>query len=543
MKKVGEKLIPKTEDEFDAEDIKKVENYAKAINMLYCAINPDDYRKISCYSTAKEMWDKLEVTYEGTDQVREAKIDFLTQEYEMFRMKEHEKIDDMFDRFSKIVNDLHALKKTYTDRDLVRKILRSLKSEWRSKADAIYESIGTSNVTIDGLRGNLKTYESTILNPSLNDQMKGIALKAFKEPSINDTSDDDEVKLVMKKLCKLLRKKEKVEDGPVCYGCGEAGHIKNKCPRSRRNAHHFKKQRAYISWGGDSGDESSEQEEDEEANLCLKAQEEEESANDENQEVCNSSTVSYSLEEMQEALQELYDEFVSASKTNKALKKRFSNLETDLEKLQKENEKLKEENKFYVAPSLDRHLFADRPPLPTPVARRRKPAAIIAVQLEQPASGVALPQPRRTSQQRPYRRRKPVAAQRRRCFLRHLSLPHRRRIAAPPRRAPDVASTAGVLPRRRAQRRQSPPAAVAELPSVVSPSPAVRRQSLPSAADDDSPRRSAGRRLHCRRPSPPSIAAPPVAVHRRRAAAPPLSPASVTVAASGRCPELISPAD
>ncbi|VFQ66131.1 unnamed protein product [Cuscuta campestris] len=152
MKKVGETTVPKIEDEFDAKDIKKVENYAKAINMLYCAVNPDDYRKISCCTTTKEMWDKLKVTYEGTDQVREAKIDFLTQEYEMFRMKEGEKIDDMFDRFSKIINDLHALKKTYTNKDLVRKILRSLIPEWRSKADAIYESIGVSNVTIDGLR-------------------------------------------------------------------------------------------------------------------------------------------------------------------------------------------------------------------------------------------------------------------------------------------------------------------------------------------------------------------------------------------------------
>ncbi|VFQ96678.1 unnamed protein product, partial [Cuscuta campestris] len=84
MKKVGETTVPKTENEFDAEDIKKIKNYAKAINMLYCTVNPDDYRKISCCTTAKEMWDKLEVTYEGTDQVREAKIDFLTQEYEMF---------------------------------------------------------------------------------------------------------------------------------------------------------------------------------------------------------------------------------------------------------------------------------------------------------------------------------------------------------------------------------------------------------------------------------------------------------------------------
>ncbi|VFQ67905.1 unnamed protein product, partial [Cuscuta campestris] len=115
--------------------------------------------------------------------------------------------------------------------------------------------------------------ESTILNPSLNDQRKGIALKAVKESTMDDSSDDDEVKLVMKKFCKLLRKKEKVEDGPVCYGCGEAGHFKNKCPKSGRNARHFKRQRAYISWGGDSGDESTDQDEDETSNLCLIAHE------------------------------------------------------------------------------------------------------------------------------------------------------------------------------------------------------------------------------------------------------------------------------
>ncbi|VFQ74290.1 unnamed protein product [Cuscuta campestris] len=331
-KKVGDKLIPKTEDEFDAEDIKKVENYAKAINMLYRAVNPDDYRKISCCTTAKEMWDKLEVAYEGTNQVREAKIDFLTQEYEMFRMKPGEKIDDMFNRLSKIINDLHALKKTYAKKDFVRKILWSLTPEWRSKADAIYESIGVSNVTIDGLRGNLKTYESTILTPSLDEQKnKGIALKATKEMVEDESSDEDnKFDLIIKKFHKFMKKEherkgKKHDNSLKCYGCGKIGHIKPRCPKAKnaKDKHGFKKQRAYISWGGDSDDESSEQEEDEEANLCLIAQEEEESSNDRNQEVCISSTDSYSLEEMQEALQELYDEFVSASKTNKALKKRL----------------------------------------------------------------------------------------------------------------------------------------------------------------------------------------------------------------------------
>ncbi|VFQ70619.1 unnamed protein product [Cuscuta campestris] len=289
----------------------------------------------SCCTTAKEMWDKLEVTYEGTDQVREAKIDFLTQEYEMFRMKEGEKIDDMFDRFSKIINDLHTLKKTYTNKDLVRKILRSLTPEWRSKADAIYESIGVSNVTIDRLRGNLKTYESTILTPSLDEQKKkGIALKATKELVEEASSDDDnEFGLVIKKFHKFMKKeferKGRKHDGPPkCYGYGEIGHIKPRCPKAKhgKDKPGFKKQRAYISWGGDSGDESTDQEEDEAANLYLMAHEDQ---SGDVQEVCNISSDSYTFEEMQEALHELYEEFVSASKTNKSLKKRLSLHEND----------------------------------------------------------------------------------------------------------------------------------------------------------------------------------------------------------------------
>ncbi|VFQ76168.1 unnamed protein product [Cuscuta campestris] len=70
MKKVGETTVPKTEDEYDAQDIKKIENNAKAINILYCAVNLDDYRKISCCSTTKDMWDKLEITYEGGQRKR-----------------------------------------------------------------------------------------------------------------------------------------------------------------------------------------------------------------------------------------------------------------------------------------------------------------------------------------------------------------------------------------------------------------------------------------------------------------------------------------
>ncbi|VFQ97186.1 unnamed protein product [Cuscuta campestris] len=71
------------------------------------------------------------------------------------------------------------------------------------------------------------------------------------------------------------RKGRKHDGPPKCYGCGEIGHIKPRCPKAKhgKDKSGFKKQRAYISWGGDSGDESTDQEEDEAANLCLMAHE------------------------------------------------------------------------------------------------------------------------------------------------------------------------------------------------------------------------------------------------------------------------------
>ncbi|VFQ70949.1 unnamed protein product, partial [Cuscuta campestris] len=135
MKKVGDTLIPKDEDEYDEADFKKAQLNATAINFLYCAVNANDYQKISRCQTANQMWNKLMITYEGTPQVRESKIDLLTHEYELFAMKENELVEDMFGRFSNIVNDLDMLGKTLTDKELVRKILRSLTKEWESKTN------------------------------------------------------------------------------------------------------------------------------------------------------------------------------------------------------------------------------------------------------------------------------------------------------------------------------------------------------------------------------------------------------------------------
>ncbi|VFQ73475.1 unnamed protein product [Cuscuta campestris] len=141
-------------------------------------------------------------------------------------------------------------------------------------------------------------------------------------------------------------------------------------------------------------------------------------------------------------------------------------------------------------------------PLVKPVVRRPIGAAVAFPSLAAIiAAANRLPKPRRHHRRLVQRRREPAAGRRR--------------------------PTGGASRRRR---RSSPPS-IAAPPLFPSPVAAAQRRPLHSGHPPPS---SA---------APPSISAPPVAAHRRRTAAPPLSPVSVTVAASGRCPELISPAD
>ncbi|GAV77694.1 zf-CCHC domain-containing protein/UBN2 domain-containing protein, partial [Cephalotus follicularis] len=55
-------------------------------------------------------------------------------EYELFLMHDNESIGDMFTRFTTITNSLKNLGKSYSNQELVRKILRCFPKSWTPKA-------------------------------------------------------------------------------------------------------------------------------------------------------------------------------------------------------------------------------------------------------------------------------------------------------------------------------------------------------------------------------------------------------------------------
>ena len=96
------------------------------MNLLYCALSASEYNRIFTCSSTKEIWDRLEVTHEGTNQVKESKISMLVQKYEMFQMEQNKTITSILTCFTDIINCLKNLSRIYTNSDNVRKIFRSL---------------------------------------------------------------------------------------------------------------------------------------------------------------------------------------------------------------------------------------------------------------------------------------------------------------------------------------------------------------------------------------------------------------------------------
>lgn len=128
------------------------------------------------------MYDKLEVTYKGTSKVKEAWINTLVNEYELFKMADDEDVETIFSRFSKTVSELKSLGMVYANSLQVRKRIQSLPKAWETKV-VILEDSDLQNITYDELRGNIMAYEHNHIQRYQSDDKK--KLVAFKEKSFS----------------------------------------------------------------------------------------------------------------------------------------------------------------------------------------------------------------------------------------------------------------------------------------------------------------------------------------------------------------------
>jgi hypothetical protein len=146
----------------------------KALHAIYTSLCHEEFGRISRYVIAKEAWETLEITYEGSQIVKASKIQMLVSKFEEIRMEEEEMFDEFYSKLSTIRNSTINLGKKMTDAKIVKKILRSLPARFIPQIAAITQSQDLETMRVEELVGSLQTFELLLPKPQ---NSKNLALK------------------------------------------------------------------------------------------------------------------------------------------------------------------------------------------------------------------------------------------------------------------------------------------------------------------------------------------------------------------------------
>ncbi|KAF1885773.1 hypothetical protein Lal_00008513 [Lupinus albus] len=131
----------------------------KTAHIQECVV---EFLRVSNCKSTKERWDTLETTHEGTEEAKRSRLNTLSEEYEMFRMKPREIILDLQKIFTHLTNHLIALGKMLSNIDLNLKVLRSLTRSWQRKEHELdqHEEQEKKKKNIS-LKAKIEKYESS----------------------------------------------------------------------------------------------------------------------------------------------------------------------------------------------------------------------------------------------------------------------------------------------------------------------------------------------------------------------------------------------
>ncbi|EXB99124.1 G-type lectin S-receptor-like serine/threonine-protein kinase [Morus notabilis] len=98
------KEILKPETTWSTEEDKLANNNSKALNVFFNGVDANQFKLISTCEIAKDAWETLQMTHEGTATMRLSKLQILTTRFENLRMQEDEIISEFNSRLCDIAN-------------------------------------------------------------------------------------------------------------------------------------------------------------------------------------------------------------------------------------------------------------------------------------------------------------------------------------------------------------------------------------------------------------------------------------------------------
>ncbi|GAU39253.1 hypothetical protein TSUD_397000 [Trifolium subterraneum] len=244
---------PKPQAEWTTIEADRVLLNTKAKLFIKSALCREEYDRIMESKTAKEIWETLQTHHEGTNSVKETRIDIGVRKFELFEMKEEETIDQMYGRFTSIINELNSLGKTYTTHERIRKILRCLPKTWRPIVTAITVAKDLTKVSLEDLIGSLKAHESILQEDKPKKKM--IAL----ETQSGECSQKNEI------LCEDKESLQEDDEEELAFLSRRIQRLMTRRNQLKKN---FQPKRNGIK-PEDDLEEAQSEDEEQEANVCL----------------------------------------------------------------------------------------------------------------------------------------------------------------------------------------------------------------------------------------------------------------------------------
>jgi hypothetical protein len=205
------------------------------------------------------IWDTLKEAHEGTEHVRQGKMDLINGELELFFMKDGETVREMYDRIMLLVSDSRDLGSEDGDNSKVtKKLLRAFTPKDKNLAAMIRRDPNYYKMTSNQLLGEIlhqelvdKDVEKSLslkMNKSLDHnasssevmEVKPKTSKTKKEDTSDEGSMDEETTFAIRMYKKFLKSRasgkggdERKKSQRKCYECGEYGHFIVECPKNK----------------------------------------------------------------------------------------------------------------------------------------------------------------------------------------------------------------------------------------------------------------------------------------------------------------------
>ncbi|GJV23355.1 retrovirus-related pol polyprotein from transposon TNT 1-94 [Tanacetum coccineum] len=293
----------KLDSEFNEEENKLEMADTQAEIILSQGLPRHIFNNLNQTSTAKEIWDNVEMLMQGSGRTIQQRKEDLFDEYERFRAIGNESIHDYFVRFHKLVNDMKITQLNIPTHQMNTKFVNNLPAYWGKYVTNVKQNMDISTTPYVQIYTHLKAYEphakktlkkqeqsTSIVDPlayvAHTTSAPALSLPSTPSPQPTAQSPNDALMATMTQIANLLSGFQKqfpptnnqlrtssnsrthatVHDGHIvtepiqrkapgnvgntgargkkviCYNCRGEGHVARQCkePKRKMDSQYFK---------------------------------------------------------------------------------------------------------------------------------------------------------------------------------------------------------------------------------------------------------------------------------------------------------------